>query len=187
MKNFNTFVNDLKEEENTESFTQEETGMKVIYPKDENGNWSKVSDLEGFSVFLAGPCPRNNYESDWRNEAFDIFRDLGFEGTVISPTNDKYDENNRDELEVQTEWEHKMMEAANLIFFNLDKDDEHPGFTTNYECGEWFSNKSKQKLVYCPRENTKRANRYIIIKAKQNSIKVVDTNLREAIKEIQWA
>ena len=52
MKNFNTFVNDLKEEENTESFTQEETGMKVIYPKDENGNWSKVSDLEGFSVYL---------------------------------------------------------------------------------------------------------------------------------------
>ena len=30
------------------------------------------------SIFLAGPCPRHNYEDDWRFEAFDILDELGF-------------------------------------------------------------------------------------------------------------
>ena len=158
--------------------------MKVIKPKDDNSNWTSPSDIEGFSVFLAGPCPRNNYEEDWRNDAFRMMQESGFEGTVISPTNDKYDETNSQELELQTDWEHEMMEACDLIFFNLDKSDEHPGFTTNYECGEWFSKEGKEILVYCPKNNTKRANRYILIKAKKNSIRVIDTTLKEAIEAI---
>ena len=55
----------------------------------ENGKFTSVRNLRN-SIFLAGPCPRVDYSDDWRYEAFDILNELGFNGTVITPTNDKF-------------------------------------------------------------------------------------------------
>lgn len=50
-----------------------------------------ASDMNN-SIFLAGPCPRKDYSNDWRNEAFRILEELGFDGNVITPTNDRFQE-----------------------------------------------------------------------------------------------
>lgn len=55
----------------------------------ENDKFTSVRNLRN-SIFLAGPCPRDDYSDDWRYEAFDILNELGFNGTVITPTNDKF-------------------------------------------------------------------------------------------------
>ena len=55
--------------------------MRIIKPC-ENGKLNFSSLTEDYmknSIFLAGPCPRKNYEDDWRFEAFDILEDIGFD------------------------------------------------------------------------------------------------------------
>jgi len=93
------------------------------------------------SIFLAGPCPRHNYEDDWRFEAFDILDELGFTGTVITPTNDQYNEMERHEPEAlwaQTEWERACMYMCSALVFWVPRSEEHPAYTTNIEFGEWY-------------------------------------------------
>ena len=99
------------------------------------------------SIFLAGPCPRNNYEEDWRYGVFDMLEELGFTGTVITPTNDKYSEMERHEAEAhwaQTEWERTMMHMCSALVFWVPRSEKWPAFTTNIEFGEWY----KKKGVY---------------------------------------
>ena len=88
------------------------------------------------AVFLAGPCPREDYGDDWRNEAISILKDAGFEGDIINPTNPEYDGN----LSWQTKWEHKGLCMASHILFWIPRDKNHPAFTTNIEFGEWMNN-----------------------------------------------
>lgn len=157
--------------------------MKILKPRNENGDWTNVDKIVGNSIFLGGPVPRSNYENDWRNEAIKILDDACFDGTVIVPTNEKYDETNPIELELQMKWEHKMMNACDVLYFNLDKSDEYPGFTTNYECGEWFNTHNKIIIVYCPEENMQRANKYIITKAAEKQIRICG-NFKESLKAV---
>lgn len=97
------------------------------------------------SIFLAGPCPRVDYSNDWRNEAFKILKELGFNGNVITPTNDRFKEL-RDKyglaaLEQQTRWEYEAMKKASAIVFWVDRhiDKGFPAFTTNIEFGDWYT------------------------------------------------
>lgn len=87
------------------------------------------------AVFLAGPCPRQNYEDDWRNEAIDILNEIGFTGDIINPTNPQYD----NDLTKQTYWEYQGLHLASHILFWIPRDKNHPAFTTNIEFGEWMS------------------------------------------------
>lgn len=96
------------------------------------------------SIFLAGPCPREDYTNDWRNDAYKILKSLGFKGNVISPTNSRFQEL-RDmygdsALRHQTLWEYEAMKKASAIVFWVDRhiDQGFPAFTTNVEFGDWY-------------------------------------------------
>ena len=102
-----------------------------------------ASDMNN-SIFLAGPCPRKDYSNDWRNEAFRILEELGFNGNVITPTNDRFqelrDNYGNDALVQQTRWEYEAMKKASAIVFWVDRhiDRGFPAFTTNIEFGDWY-------------------------------------------------
>lgn len=102
-----------------------------------------ASDMNN-SIFLAGPCPRKDYSNDWRNEAFRILEELGFDGNVITPTNDRFqelrDNYGNDALVQQTRWEYEAMKKASAIVFWVDRhiDKGFPAFTTNIEFGDWY-------------------------------------------------
>lgn len=102
-----------------------------------------ASDMNN-SIFLAGPCPRKDYSNDWRNEAFRILEELGFDGNVITPTNDRFqelrDNYGNDALVQQTLWEYEAMKKASAIVFWVDRHIERgfPAFTTNIEFGDWY-------------------------------------------------
>ena len=136
--------------------------MRIVKPY-ENGKLNFSSLTEDYmknSIFLAGPCPRKNYEDDWRFEAFDILEELGFGGTVLSPTNDHYMEmrnQHNDMFMKQTEWEYKAMCTATAIVFWIPRSEEHPAFTTNLELGQWWGKKG----VYVGFPNDSWKNEYI--------------------------
>lgn len=97
------------------------------------------------SIFLAGPCPRVIYSEDWRFEAVEILRKLGFQGNIISPTNEQYQEMRKqyadkgDEmLAMQTAWERNMMHQASALVFWVPRSEKWPAMTTNVEFGEWY-------------------------------------------------
>lgn len=97
------------------------------------------------SIFLAGPCPRTNFSDDWRFEAFEILNDLGFTGTVITPTNENYSRmtsefglSKMDALKAQTNWERIAMHLATAIVFWIPRSEKNPARTTNIELGEWY-------------------------------------------------
>lgn len=136
--------------------------MKIIKPCENNSlNFSSLNeDYMKNSIFLAGPCPRKNYEDDWRYEAFDILEELGFDGTVLSPTNDRYIKMSGqfdDMLMKQTEWEYKAMCTASAIVFWIPRSKEHPAFTTNLELGQWWGKKG----VYVGFPNDSWKNEYV--------------------------
>lgn len=54
-----------------------------------DGKYVVLSNLRN-SIFLAGPCPRDDFRDDQRYDAFDILDDLGFAGNVITPLNPEY-------------------------------------------------------------------------------------------------
>lgn len=138
-----------------------------VSPKDQLAN-----DLNN-SIFLAGPCPRVDYKNDWRNEAFDILRKLGFTGNVITPTNDRFqelrDKYGKDALRVQTEWETIAMKKASAIVFWVDRHIEQgfPAFTTNIEFGDWYNKPG----VYCGFPDGADKNDYLKVRLNQENIK----------------
>lgn len=150
--------------------------MNIYTSTDENGNLNKISYVKN-GIFLAGPCPRKDYEKQdkWRNEAYSILKDIGFDGDVFNPTNKYYDKLNKDRLEKQTKWENEAMHKASAIVFYLGRDDTHPGFTSNVEIGMWL-NKPEGIFVCIPKDSeSKNANRYIRIKCEKAGIPVFDT------------
>lgn len=104
--------------------------MREITPESKQHKFTKLDDCKN-SIFLAGPCPRNNYEDDWRNEAVEILHKLKFDGNILNPTNKYYDESDKDHLSKQTAWEYEAMHKASAIVFWIERSEEHPGYTTN--------------------------------------------------------
>lgn len=137
------------------------------------------------SIFLAGPCPRENYEDDWRNEAVEILEKIGFTGKIINPTNDKFAElreKYKDEaLAVQTKWEYIAMKKASAIVFWVARDikGNHPAFTTNIEFGDWFDKPG----VYCGFPDWAEKNEYLKCRLDMKKIKYWD-NLEELLKHV---
>jgi len=107
--------------------------MKVFYPH------SGDVDYRG-GIFLAGPCPqeKEDFSSDWRIEAIDLIRASGFDGNVLSPTNEKYADMDADAYSEQFKWEQDAMARARVIMFWIPRTQEHPALTTNVEFGEWI-------------------------------------------------
>ena len=137
------------------------------------------------SIFLAGPCPRENYEDDWRKEAIEILEKLGFTGKVINPTNPlfaKLREKYKDKaLAVQTKWEYIAMKKASAIVFWVARDikGKHPAFTTNIEFGDWYDKPG----VYCGFPDWAEKNEYLKCRLDMKKIKYWD-NLEELLKHV---
>lgn len=127
------------------------------------------------AVFLAGPCPREDYEDDWRNEAIDILNKIGFTGDIINPTNPEYD----NDLKKQTLWEYKGLHLASHILFWIPRDKNHPAFTTNIEFGEWMN--QPNVVVGFPPESER--NEYIKERLAMIS-KTVSTSLQDACFQV---
>ena len=114
--------------------------MKIITPVDDNGHMTKLDFDTNNSIFLAGPCPRHDYSDDWRFEAFKILEELGFNGNVITPTNDKYNLLEKtNALFNQTMWEYEAMHRCSALVFWIPRSEEHPARTTNIEFGDWYN------------------------------------------------
>lgn len=112
--------------------------MNIINPENKFHTFTKLDDCKN-SIFLAGPCPRDDYEDDWRNEAIEILNKLKFKGTVLNPTNKYYDATDKEHLLKQTVWENEALHKASAIVFWIERSEEHPAFTTNIEFGEWVN------------------------------------------------
>lgn len=139
------------------------------------------------SIFLAGPCPRVDYSPDWRFEAFDILKELGFNGNVITPTNTNFHfqavrfKDNDATLFNQTQWEYEAMKKSSAIVFWVDRHVEKgfPAFTTNIEFGDWHDKQG----VYCGFPDDAERNSYLKARLKMKNIKYYN-NLRELLKVV---
>lgn len=116
--------------------------MQIVYTGEEAPE--KITK----SIFLAGPSLRPNqlgHIDQWRQDAYQILNDIGFDGVVFSPENrdNKFLENF--DYDDQVEWEDKHLNMADCIVFwvprdlSEDKDGNPklPAFTTNIEWGVW--------------------------------------------------
>jgi nucleoside 2-deoxyribosyltransferase len=116
--------------------------MKIIYAQ-------SPIEIQGKSVFLAGPTPRSKDVKGWRKDFVNIFKDEGFEGTLLLPEfEDLKDFTVNFAYNKQIEWEHEAMERADIILFWIPRTlPDMPAFTTNTEFGYWIAkNPSKIKL-----------------------------------------
>ena len=71
-----------------------------------------------------GPCPREDFNDDWRFDAFNILEEIGFDGVVLSPTNphfksmvNEYGLTSGEAREKQVAWERAAMRVASAIVF----------------------------------------------------------------------
>jgi len=157
--------------------------MKILRPI-KDGKFTETNDLRN-SIFLAGPCPRekDDFKNDWRNQAFEILKDIGFTGTVITPTNQDYQDyrkHDHNALTVQTKWEYETMKKCSALVFWIDRSDKHPAMTTNIEIGDWYDREGV--YVGWPKDAPK--NDYIEIRLKMRKEKRIYNDLREMLKQV---
>lgn len=127
-----------------------------------------------FSVFLAGPTPRDNSVKSWRPAAIKILREQNFKGNIFIP--EKRDNHLDYEYDSHTKWEVEHLNKANVILFWIPREvNSMPAFTTNIEFGE-FMHSGKIILAYPP--NAQRM-RYLEMRAKMHNIPIFN-NLHDS-------
>lgn len=142
--------------------------MKLIYAG-EKFNKSK------FSVFLAGPTPREISVKSWRPQVIEMLELRGFKGSVFIPENriigTPYD------FDKQVPWEVKGLNLANIICFWIPRNlKTMPAFTTNIEFGEFMH--SNKIVVGVPLNSIK--NNYIRKRCEMHDIPLFN-NIIETI------
>lgn len=144
--------------------------MKIIEPF--NPVKGKFNTCYGCrnAIFLAGPCPRSDFGTDWRYDAFSILEQMGFGGTVITPTNpyfkqmtEEFGFTQEQAREKQVAWERAAMHIASAIVFWVPRSDAWPARTTNYEFGEWY----KKPRVFVGWPDGAEHNEYMVCKLKE--------------------
>lgn len=141
------------------------TPIKVIHS-------TEPIKIEGPSVFLAGPTPRNAQTQSWRPAFINDLIAAGFRGTVLTPEIRVYEEGY--DYDKQVEWENEGLNKADIIVFWVPRElKEMPGFTTNIEFGEWM--KSGKVILGYPKEAVKM--NYLHYKANKHGIPVFHTVL----------
>ena len=118
--------------------------MKIVEPFNAIGKFNSLYGCKN-AIFLAGPCPREDFTADWRFDAFSILQRLGFDGVVLTPSNlaykdmtSKYGMTAEQAREKQVAWERAAMHVASAIVFWVPRSKKFPALTTNYEFGEWY-------------------------------------------------
>lgn len=168
--------------------------MNIVYALED------LSKLTFPIVAALGPTPRTADVKSWRPSFIQALKDFNYKGTILIPeTRDNIWKHNYDN---QIEWEHEMLEKANLLTFWIPREMKTmPALTTNIEIGLYF--KSGKILYGRPVESVK--NSYIdycykkfcnktpynnIYDLAKNAVKVLDEKLTgyvdpaEAIKEL---
>lgn len=105
--------------------------MHVVYvPNEPPPSYSK-------SLFLAGPSPRDATQPNWRPEALELLRGMGYDGVVFVPLTESGDWCG--DKETQYAWEQRYLDAADQIVFWVPRDmAKLPGLTTNVEFGMYY-------------------------------------------------
>jgi nucleoside 2-deoxyribosyltransferase len=107
-----------------------------------------VRNIEGTSIFLAGPTVRGNqpHLTSWRFAAIEEFKNQGFDGTLIVPefTSQTESDKGKDWIPL---WEYNGLEKSDCIMFWIPRTRELIGLTTNWELGYWIGNEP-EKIVY---------------------------------------
>lgn len=138
------------------------------------------------SIFLAGPSPRKDTDPNWRPEAFDILKRLGYDGVVYAPIwPDGPQPKERFDYEGQVDWETRYLNQADVVLFWVprDIDGEVYALTTNVEFGLWATS---GKVVFGA-PPTADKNEYLKHHAGQEGVPVFDTledTLAEAVKRL---
>jgi hypothetical protein len=150
--------------------------MQVVYAK------QKFPDSWRFSVFLAGPTPRDPDVPSWRPDALAWLEkhaaEMGFSDLVVFVPEDEEGEFKGSYLD-QVEWESKGLHFADVILFWVPRDlDWLPGFTTNVEFGKWCS--SAKAVLGHPEDAPK--TRYLDWLAEENGMPVPDHTLEDICK-----
>lgn len=95
------------------------------------------------SIFLAGPSPRRSTDLNWREDAINILRLLGYDGVVYAPIWRDGPPNESGKpfsYDGQVEWETKYLNACDIIVFWVPRDMKTlPAMTTNVEFGMWLT------------------------------------------------
>lgn len=130
--------------------------MNIIYSD------QKINDLTPttYSVFLAGPTPRDALTPSWRPRALKLLSSYTESDgiTVFYPELSATDYNLN--YDTQVEWERKGLTYASVILFWIPRKlDTLPGFTTNVEFGYYIATKPHKVLYGRPVKSEK--NRYL--------------------------
>lgn len=133
-------------------------------------NAGEKFDSPKFSIFLAGPTPRDISVKSWRPDFISALEKKGFKGSIYAPENrvlgSPYDFNK------QISWEVKGLNKANLVVFWIPRNlKDMPAFTTNIEFGEFMH--SNKIVVGFPPESVN--NRYIGKRCKMHKIPLFDS------------
>jgi len=142
--------------------------MKLIYA-------SEQFHKPKFSIFLAGPTPRDIAVKSWRPEFIEALKSKGFKGSVFAPENrvlgSPYDFN------TQIPWEVEGLNLSNIVCFWIPRNLETmPAFTTNIEFGEFMH--SGKIVVGFPKDSVN--NRYIGKRCEMHDIPLYD-NIEEMV------
>lgn len=136
--------------------------------------------IDGHSVFLAGPTPRDHSTPSWRPEMIKLLRDNKYQGDILIP--EKRGNYLDYDYLTQTRWEVKHLNLANIILFWIPRElKTMPAFTTNIEFGEWMH--SGKCILSYPIDAPKM--RYLKIRADDLKIPVYHT-MEETVDEVKF-
>jgi hypothetical protein len=117
-------------------------GRRVIY----SDSRIPTSALDGLSLFLAGPTPREASTISWRPEALQILTDLKYAGSVFVP--EWSSPSTAVDYLTQVGWERTGLERSTRIVFWVAREMAcMPALTTNVEFGFWLA-RSPERIVY---------------------------------------
>lgn len=105
--------------------------MKILYTGE-----GLNEEPKGFSVFLAGPTPRDKVTESWRPDMIETLKNGGFQGTVVAPEYKNW-KTKRLSYDKQVDWELHWLKKSHTILFWVPRNMKFfPALTTNIEFGE---------------------------------------------------
>lgn len=139
--------------------------MKIIYA-------NQPLEIEGPTIFAAGPTPRSDEVKSWRPQALEYFKKYNFQGTVLIPEDPDWGV--KGDYDAQVAWEHNALQKSDVIMFWIPRElKTMPAMTTNCEFGMYVANKSKELILGYPPITPKM--RYLDWHARLNKREIVHT------------
>jgi len=114
--------------------------MKIVYSD------QSLLSVEPYSIFLAGPTPRDDQTKSWRPEALEYLKEIQFTGTVLVPERQSWQKGF--DYNTQVEWEFSALsQAGAIVFWVPSTPDTMQALTTRCEFG-MFMALDASKIVY---------------------------------------